>query len=143
MWINISVQYLSLKKVTVKVHYFQISFSSKFPVVPLWLRLILTCHFQVSRGCLRSPDPIGQLTHVTAGVVRLDGADDEVAAGLDVDPAVHAAHAGDGDVVPVPGHGEVARGALALADEADHVPLGLVLVERRVGDDGSSWKYYL
>ena len=105
--------------------------------------LILTCHFQVSRGSLGSPDPIGQLAHVAPSVVRLDGADDEVAAGLDVDPAVHAAHAGDGDVVSVPGHGEVARGALTLADEADHVALGLVLVERRVGDDGSSWKYYL
>ena len=85
-----------------------------------------------------SPDPIGELTNITASVVRLDGADDEVAAGLDVDPAVHAAHAADGDVVPVPGDRQVARGALALADEADHVALGFVLVERRVGDDGSS-----
>ena len=89
---------------------------------------------------MRSADPVSQLTDVTSSVVRLDGADDEVATGLDVDPAVHAAHAGDGDVVSVPGHGQVARGALALADEADHVALGLVLVERRVGDDGSSWK---
>ena len=65
---------------------------------------ILTCHFQVRRGSLRSPNPIGQLTNITASVVRLDGADDEVAAGLDVDPAVHAAQAGDGDVVSEPGN---------------------------------------
>ena len=90
-----------------------------------------------------SPNPIGQLTNITASVVRLDGADDEVAAGLDVDPAVHAAQAGDGDVVPVPDNGQVPRGALPLTDKADHVALRLVLVERRVGDDGSSWRYYL
>ena len=39
---------------------------------------------------MRSADPVSQLTDVTSSVVRLDGADDEVAAGLDVDPAVHA-----------------------------------------------------
>ena len=86
---------------------------------------------------MRSADPVSQLTDVTSSVVRLDGADDEVAAGLDVDPAVHAAHTGDGKVVPVPGHGQVAGRALSLADEADHVALRLVLVEGRVGDDGS------
>ena len=39
----------------------------------------------------------------------------------------------------LPGHGEVAGGALSLADEAHDVALGLVLVERRVGDHGSAW----
>ena len=39
----------------------------------------------------------------------------------------------------LPGHGEVAGGALALADEAHDVSLRLVLVERRVGDHGSAW----
>lgn len=99
--------------------------------------MILTCDLQTCRRPLRSPYPVGDLTHVTPGVVRLHGVDDEVAAGLDVDPAVHAAHTGDGKVVPVPGHGQVAGRALSLADEADHVALRLVLVEGRVGDDGS------
>ena len=39
----------------------------------------------------------------------------------------------------LPGHGEVAGGALALADEAHDVALGLVLVKRRVGDHSSAW----
>ena len=84
------------------------------------------------------PDPVSDLAHEAPGIVGLDGVDDEVAAGLDVDPAVHAADAGDRDVVPEPGHGQVPRRPLALADEADHVSLGLVLVEGRVGDNGST-----
>ena len=97
--------------------------------------MILTRHFKVRCRPLRSSDPIGNFTDVAISILRLHRVDDEVAAGLDVDPAVHAGNPGDWDVVPVPGHGEVARGALPLAHEAHHVALRLVLVEGRVGDD--------
>ena len=100
---------------------------------------ILTCDLQIGSCSLRSANTIGDLTNISACILRLDRIDDQVTVCLDSDPSLHPRDRHDGACVPVPWHRQVARCTLSFTDKVNNITFSLVLVQRRICYNCTSW----
>ena len=100
---------------------------------------ILTCDLQIGSCSLRSANTIGDLTNISACILRLDRIDDQVTVCLDSDPSLHPRDRHDGACVPVPWHRQVARCTLSFTDKVNNITFSLVLVQGRICYNCTSW----